>query len=200
MTHPRLPPHTPALTVIAATLILAGCASTGQSSAGSTTDQSGSGGMMGSRDQGYHYSTATCSAPATLPGSNVRVVLADMAMTSMMSGDAPMGARMTLAATPSAVHAGAVSLVGQNLGWRVHELVVLPLAAGVTAGHRVPGADGKVDEAGSLGEVSASCTAGSGHGITAGAVGWTTLALPPGRYEVVCNLKNHYADGMHQEQ
>ena len=72
-------------------------------------------------------------------------------------------------------------------------------AGGAGAGQRVPGADGKVDEAGSLGEASASCAAGSGKGITAGAVGWTTLTLAPGRYELVCNLKNHYANGMHQE-
>ena len=199
MTNLRLPHHTSALTAIAATVFLTSCASTGQSSAGSTTDQNGPGGMMGSRGQGYHYSTSTCSAPTALPGSTVRVVLADMGMTQMMGGDAPMGARMTLVPTPATVPAGAISLVAQNLGWRTHELVLLPLAGGAGAGQRVPGADGKVDEAGSLGEASASCAAGSGKGITAGAVAWTTLTLAPGRYELVCNLKNHYANGMHQE-
>ena len=85
------------------------------------------------------------------------------------------------------------------MGWRTHELVVLPLADGAAAGQRVPGADGKVDETGSLGEVSNSCAAGAGDGITAGAVGWTTVTLSPGRYELVCNLQNHYANGMYQE-
>ena len=33
----------------------------------------------------------------------------------------------------------------------------------------------------------------------AAAVGWVTLQLTPGRYELVCNLKNHYANGMYQE-
>ena len=199
------PPHastrTPITAIIAITaiLLLAGCASSGQSSAGSTTDQNGPGAMMGSRDQGYHSSTATCPAPAALPGNTVRVILADMGLTRMMGGDAPMGARMTLAATPTTIPAGVVSLVAQNSGWRTHELVLLPLAAGSVAGQRVPANDGKVDEAGSLGEASASCAAGSGQGITAGAAGWTTLTLAPGRYELVCNLKNHYADGMHQE-
>jgi uncharacterized cupredoxin-like copper-binding protein len=58
--------------------------------------------------------------------------------------------------------------------------------------------DGKVDETGSLGEASADCAAGTGDGIPAGAVGWVTLTLPPGTYEIVCNLTNHYADGMYQ--
>jgi uncharacterized cupredoxin-like copper-binding protein len=25
------------------------------------------------------------------------------------------------------------------------------------------------------------------------------VTLAPGRYELVCNLRNHYANGMHQE-
>ena len=86
-----------------------------------------------------------------------------------------------------------------NLGWRTHELVVLPLQGGASAGQRVPGTDGKVDETGSLGEASRSCAAGSGDGIASGAVGWTTLTLPRGRYELVCNLTNHYANRMYQE-
>ncbi|MDQ2756667.1 MAG: hypothetical protein M3Y71_08905 [Actinomycetota bacterium] len=189
-----------AITAITASLLLAGCASTVQPSSGSATiGPNGSGAMMGGQGQGYHYSTSTCAAPATLHGSTVRVVLADMGMTQMMGGDAPMGARMTLAPTPGTVAPGAVSLVAQNLGWRTHELVVLPLAAGAVAGERVPGVDGRVDEAGSLGESSASCAAGSGEGIASGAVGWTTLTLAPGRYELVCNLKNHYANGMYHE-
>ena len=36
-------------------------------------------------------------------------------------------------------------------------------------------------------------------GIASGAVGWTTLTLPRGRYELVCNLTNHYANRMYQE-
>ena len=70
---------------------------------------------------------------------------------------------------------------------------------GRPAGRRVPGPDGTVDEKGSLGEASASCGAGAGEGIRAGTVSWTTLTLAPGRYELICNLPNHYADGMYQE-
>ena len=104
-----------------------------------------------------------------------------------------------LRAVPGTVAAGQVSLVAANMGWRTHELVILPLAAGESAGQRVPGPDGKVDETGSLAEASTSCGAGAGDGIQAGTAGWTTLTLAPGRYELICNLPNHYVDGMHQE-
>jgi hypothetical protein len=83
----------------------------------------------------------------------------DMGMSRMMGGTARLGAATMLRVTPQVVAAGRVSLVAQNMGWRTHELVVLPLPAGTAAGQRVPGADGKVDEAGSLGEASADCAA-----------------------------------------
>lgn len=155
-------------------------------------------GMMGGA-QGYHYSRLSCSPPVTLPGATVRVVLADMGMTRMMGGDAPMGARMMLRVAPTTVRAGTVSLVASNMGWRTHELVVMPLANGSAVGERVPGSDGRISEVGSAGEASASCAAGSGEGIASGAAGWVTLTLAPGRYELVCNLKNHYANGMYAE-
>ena len=82
-----------------------------------------------------------------------------------------------------------------NKGWRTHELVILPLAGGAVAGQRLPGPDGKVNETGSLGEASNSCAGAAGDGIKAGTVGWTTVTLAPGRYELACNLPNHYADG-----
>jgi uncharacterized cupredoxin-like copper-binding protein len=147
---------------------------------------------------GYHYSRLTCSAPVSLPGRIVRVTLADMGLTKVMGGTAPMGVHMMLRATPAAAPARKISLVASNMGWRTHELVVLPLAAGASAGQRLPGPDGKVDETASLGEASGSCASGARAGITAGSVGWTTLMLAPGRYELICNLANHYADGMHQ--
>lgn len=154
--------------------------------------------MMGG-DSSYHYSRLTCSAPTTLPAPQITVMLGDMGMTRMMGGTAPLGQRMMLRALPVTVRAGQISVIAENMGWRTHELVILPLAAGMTAGQRVPGPDGKVDESGSLGEASTSCGPGAGDGITSGAVGWTTVTLSPGRYELVCDLPNHYADGMRQE-
>jgi uncharacterized cupredoxin-like copper-binding protein len=174
---------------VLAGLILTGC--------GSSNAPSNVSGMMGGGST-YSYSRLTCSAPSSLPGHTVRVTLADMGISHMMGGTAATGARMMLRASPVRVAAGKISLVASNVGWRTHELVILPLTGG-GAGQRVPGPDGKVAETGSLGEASGSCSAGAGDGITAGTIGWTTITLPPGHYELVCNLVNHYADGMYQE-
>jgi len=69
-----------AIAAIAAALTLSGCASSTRSPGSS---------MMGG--SGYHYSGLTCSAPKSLPGAVVNVTLADMGMTQMMSGTAPLG-------------------------------------------------------------------------------------------------------------
>lgn len=133
--------------------------------------------------------SAGCAVPA-LPGQQVRVVLADMGRGSMMGG------WMMLRAAPQAVRAGTVSLLAVNHGVRTHELLVLPLEPGATVGARPVGADNAVDETGSLGESSRGCGAGHGDGIGSGQVGWVTLTLRPGRYELVCNQPGHYAAGM----
>ena len=154
--------------------------------------------MMGG-GAGYRFAHTTCSAPGSLPGRIVNVTLADMGMTRMMGGTAPLGAHMMLRVSPATISAGQITVVASNLGWRTHEVVILPLAAGAAAGQRVPGSDGKVAETGSLGEASQSCGSGTGNGIASGTVSWTTVTLPPGRYELICNLANHYADGMYQK-
>lgn len=130
-------------------------------------------------------------------------MLGDMGMGSVSTDDstdtAPLGVPMVLRPAPTRVPAGMVTLVAENRGWRTHELLVLPLAEGERAGARTPGADGEVDEATSLGEASAACGEGSGEGLTSGTVGWTSLPLKPGRYELLCNMTNHYVDGMWAE-
>lgn len=42
-------------------------------------------------------------------------------------------------------------------------------------------------------------TAGAGEDIAPGDASWVILALKPGRYELVCNLPEHYAAGMYGE-
>lgn len=149
-------------------------------------------GMMG--QQSRHYSSTDVCAPSTkLSGPTINVSVFDM---GMMMGNAR---RMSLAASPSNISSGKVNIFVINMGTRTHELVVLPLTSGQSVGTRVVGTDGRIDESGSLGEVSNNCASGSGEGIHAGARGWTTLTLAPGRYEFVCNLRNHYSAGMYQE-
>lgn len=85
------------------------------------------GGMMGDAPLGYHLSRLSCEAPSSLPGTTVYVMVGDMGMTHMMGGVAPLGGHMMLRAIPAEVTAGEISFVVGNMGWRTHELVVLPL-------------------------------------------------------------------------
>ncbi|MGW1022244.1 sulfocyanin-like copper-binding protein [Streptomyces sp. NPDC002577] len=142
---------------------------------------------------------ASCGAPA-LPGHAVDVTAGDMGPGMMSGGPGGYGMHMMrLVLHPAAVPTGVISLRVFNAGALTHEVVVLPLPPGRGAGERVTGPDGKVNEAGSLGEASRSCAAGAGDGITSGAMSWTTLTLPPGRYELVCNFPGHYLAGMFAE-
>ena len=147
-----------------------------------------------------------------LPGSHVTVVMGDMGsrgrgpmMSGPMMGDAMMGGlmmsghRMMLVASTRSVPAGQVSLVAVNRGSRTHELLVLPLGAHATVGSRPVRTDRTVDESASLGEASRTCGAGEGDGIRAGGVGWVTLNLASGRYELLCNRPGHYRAGMYAE-
>ncbi len=162
---------------------------------------------------------ASCTVPS-LPGSVTQIALSDMGgtmgrsvgsgfggmgvagRTSGMGGVAArggMGGAMSISVSPGTVHAGTVSLEVANRGSIVHELVVLPLSGQARVGQRTVGSDDRVSETGSKGEASTSCGAGAGDGIAAGAVGWVTLDLAPGRYELVCNIAGHYAAGMYAE-
>jgi uncharacterized cupredoxin-like copper-binding protein len=137
----------------------------------------------------------SCAAPQ-LPGQVVDVTLADM---NMMRGRMMQGQGMfSVTVSPTQVKAGTISLRVANTGVVQHELVVLPLTSGAVGERRV-GTDGRVDESGSVGEASATCASGSGGGITSGSVGWVTVQLSTGRYELICNLPWHYAMGMRAE-
>ena len=147
---------------------------------------------MGQQPRNYAYAE-TCTPPANLSGSTINVAVFDMGMMMRSAG------RMGLSAFPSTVPQGKVNILVTNMGMRTHEVVVLPLAEGQAVGTRVVGSDGKIDETGSLGEASNNCGSGSGEGILSGSRGWVTLNLSPGRYELLCNLPNHYSAGMYQE-
>lgn len=161
-----------------------------------------------------------CAAPS-LPGAAVDVSLTDMGGMmgpgGMMGGGGMMGPgmmsngqgwngngmpgmrMMQMTVNPRTVPAGEVSLMVYNRGFVAHEAVVMPLNTDQAAGQRPIGPDGKIDESGSLGEASRTCGAGEGEGIAPGTLGWTTLTLAPGRYEVLCNIAGHYRWGMYTE-
>lgn len=141
---------------------------------------------------------SSCQLPSSLPGPRVTVALADMG--GMMGGPSMMSrGPMMLRPSRQTVPAGTVTFAAVNYGTRRHELVVLPLPSGTPAGARLVGADGKIDEADSLGEASRTCGDGSGDGIAPGTAGWVTITLRPGRYELLCNLPRHYGAGMFAE-
>ena len=142
---------------------------------------------------GYVAPSGACSAPSNLPGTTVNVTLTNMGR-GMMSGG-----MMRIFVDRPQVPAGQVSFRVANTGSLVHELVVLTLPAGQPVGERYIGSDNRIDETGSLGEASKTCGSGAGDGIDPGAVGWVTLNLAPGNYELVCNLPGHYAAGMYAE-
>ncbi|MFF4762305.1 sulfocyanin-like copper-binding protein [Streptomyces sp. NPDC001292] len=148
-----------------------------------------------------------CTAP-TATGSVVDVTVWDMGR--MMRGPnwpAPNDGRpgwdgmgmMGLTTQPTTIPAGKVTVRVVNAGVLKHEVIVLRLPAGQAAGERVIRSDGRVSEAGSLGEASRTCGTGAGDGIASGAAAWTTVTLRPGRYELLCNYPGHYAAGMYTE-
>jgi len=140
--------------------------------------------------------TFTACRPASLPRTQVTVVLSDMG--AMMNGGMMRGSMM-LHLTPQTVPGGTVSFFALNHGTVTHELVVLPMTSDASVGTRAVGTDNRVSEDGSVGEASSDCGAGAGEGIAPGHASWVTITLKPGRYEVLCNLPGHYAAGMYSE-
>jgi uncharacterized cupredoxin-like copper-binding protein len=132
---------------------------------------------------GLGFASGSPRAAPKLSGTIVNVSLTNMSG-SMMGGSA-----MGLGADHATVLHGTVSFLVTNDGSIDHEMVVLPLAGARPAGARSVGGDGKVDEAGSLGEASKTGGAGAGDGIAPGASGWVTVTLAPG----------HYAAGMYTQ-
>ena len=152
----------------------------------------GRGGGTGPGGQGF-LSGSPRAAPK-LPGTVVNVSLTNMGG-SMMGGGGPM----RLSADKATVPAGTVSFLVTNVGGIDHEMVILPLAGSQSAGARTVDGEGKVDEAGSLGEASKTNGADAGEGIAPGGSGWVSVTLAPGHYELVCNLANHYSAGMNTQ-
>jgi uncharacterized cupredoxin-like copper-binding protein len=143
---------------VVAATLVTACGSS-SSSTGTSTDTKGSGGV----------------STNTAKGTPVSIDLGDTKGT-----DGPM----TMTISPASVPAGAVTFTVKNSGTIKHEMVVLKSAAA----DLVVGADGKVSEASSVGEVG---------DVLVGKTGSKTLTLKAGTYEIVCNIKDHFKLGMH---
>ena len=141
--------------------------------------------------------TPRCTAPS-LAGTVVNVTATNMGG-SMMGGSRMMRGSMQLTVDRPTVARGEISFLVTNAGNIPHEMMIVPLADTQTAGTRPVGRDGRIDEAGSLAEAAATCAEGEGDGILPFAAGWITLDLPPGRYELFCNLPGHYWAGMYTQ-
>lgn len=148
------------------------------------------------RAGGGFANNAGCAAPG-ITGTVVSVAATDMGG-PMMGGPGRMGG-MRLTGDRATVPHGRVSFLVTNAGRYTHEMVILPLPGTQIAGTRPVGGDGKIDEAGSLGEASATCGEGAGQGILPRSSGWVTVDLPPGRYELACNFAGHYTAGMYTQ-
>ncbi len=187
-------------TLIAAIVALLASAAVAVGAIGSPS--SGTLGVRGGAGLGGHgFLAGSPGAVPKLPGTVVNVSLTNMGG-SMMGGqgNAMMGGgAMGLSVDHTSVPHGTVSFLVINDGSIDHEMAVLPLAGSQTAGTRSAGGDGKIDEAGSLGEASKTAGAGAGDGIAPGTSGWVTVTLAPGHYELVCNLPRHYSAGMYTQ-
>lgn len=85
----------------------------------------------------------------------------------------------------TSVAAGKVTFTLKNSGNRQHELIVLKTDTAFDA--LTVGADNKVSEDASVGEISET---------DAGKTGTLTVDLKPGKYVLVCNIEKHYGQGM----
>lgn len=182
MTRSRLTRSTVAGAAVAA-IVLAGLTTIGLAAA------------SGAFRSGHRALNGSCKAPG-LSGTIIDVRLMNMGGRGSMMGGG-VGGMMRIATNRRTAPAGTVSFRAANVGNLTHELVVLPLAGGTSVGERSVGSDNRVEETGSLGEASNSCGAGSGDGIEPGGLGWMTVDLAAGDYELVCNLPGHYAAGMY---
>ena len=90
-----------------------------------------------------------------------------------------------LTVDPVTVKAGPVTFTFKNTGTRQHEMIVLKTDEAFDA--LKIGADNKVSEDASVGEVSET---------DAGKTVVKTLDLKAGKYVLVCNIEKHYGQGM----
>jgi uncharacterized cupredoxin-like copper-binding protein len=86
----------------------------------------------------------------------------------------------------SSAKAGAVTFKVKNVGDFKHELVVIKTK---TKAAKLKRKDGRAVETGSLGEVE----------VDGGKAKSLKLKLKKGHYALICNIGDHYSEGMHKD-
>ncbi|MGC8481927.1 MAG: hypothetical protein ACP5PJ_10295 [Acidimicrobiales bacterium] len=148
------------------------------------------GALSGALDPQGSGSIAHC-APVSTASTVVEVGIFNKGGVMIGGG----GSTLQMTANPTTAPPGPITFIATNYGDGYHELLIFPMPAeGVVT--RYVGGNGKMIESQLLGEVSNSCGAGAGNGIAPGSVGWVTLTLPRGTYELLCDVPRHHTDGM----
>ena len=129
-------------------------------------------------------SSSDTAAPAAAGGDVTVAPAADGTPVSVIAGDTSDTAQ-TLTVDPLTVKAGAVTFTFKNSGNRQHEMIVLKTDEAPDA--LKVGADNKVSEDASVGEVSET---DAGKTVT------KSFNLEAGSYVLVCNIEKHYGQGM----
>ncbi len=132
-------------------------------------------------------SSSSKATPTTTPsggGGGVTVPAADGTPVAVTASDQSATAQKFDFSTVS-VAAGKVTITFDNKGNRKHELILLKTDEAFDA--LKVGADNKVSEDASIGEISET---------DAGKQVVKTFDLKPGKYVLVCNIEKHYAQGM----
>jgi plastocyanin len=155
----------------------------------------------GGESSSVSYTTAVTPSPAksaeptpsATPSPTATATPKETAAPPPANATAVKGGKVTVEGTefkfvPEALTAGAgkIDVTLDNAGAAPHEIVFIRTK--VDPGALKPGADGRVSEKGSIGEVPE---------IPGGATKSATLDFRPGNYVYVCNVPGHYQSGMH---
>ncbi len=127
--------------------------------------------------------SSTRSRHETTPSSATtqqRYVTVEVVLKDTKGLDAPM----SILVSPKTVAAGTIKFTVKNAGTIKHEILLVPTNGKVL----IPRADGKVSE---------KSVVFSMLDIPPGATRGIISDLRAGKYELLCNLKGHYADGQH---
>jgi uncharacterized cupredoxin-like copper-binding protein len=151
--------------VVAVGVVIAGCGGSSTSTAASPPSSTTS---PGPKPAGA--AAASTSAPTKVTSGRLAVKTDEFAF-------APKSIQAS---------AGKLRVSLRNSGKTVHEFVVLRTSA--APGSLKVGADGRVSEKKSVGEVSET---------KAGASKTSSITLTPGQYVFVCNIPGHYKSGMY---